>query len=203
MIVETFKQYSPEYWVGKLGKPSASMFSKLVTSTGNKSGQWKKEAFKFAAEIERGVQEDTYQSEYMLRGLEMEEAARKSYEFVTQNKEKGSSVGLVYQDEKKLWCCSPDYLYETKGLEIKCPSPGVHMKYRYENKVPTEYKPQVYGSLWITTDVCRWDFYSYHPDMAPFHIITTRDDEDYLKYVDALEMHLPTMVNFINEVINS
>ena len=200
MIVETCKQYSSEYWMLKLGKPSSSMFSKLVTSTGNKSASWLDAAYKLAAEIVTGKPEETFQSEYMSRGLEMETEARLSYEFVTGNKEMGHAVGVVYPDDKKLWCCSPDWLYETKGLEIKCPSAGVHMRYLHENKIPTKYKPQVFGSLWLCDEIDSWNFYSYHPEIKPLNIVVERDNKEFQEYSKALEKYLPDMVEFIKEV---
>ncbi|MCP4163703.1 MAG: YqaJ viral recombinase family protein, partial [Deltaproteobacteria bacterium] len=124
-----------------------------------------------------------------------------SYEMITQ--QKSEEVGLIYQNDEKLWSCSPDGLYPKNGLEIKCLNAGNHIRVRYEGEIPSKYKPQVYGSLWICNELDSWDFFCYHPDMKPARITVTRDDGEYLNYVDALEKHLQNMVNFINEVIDS
>lgn len=200
MIIETFEQYSKAWWEGRRGLPTASSFSKIVSSTGKKSASWKEYAFKKAAEIETGKVEKTYKSKDMDRGTELEPEARENYEFITDIKME--QVGMVFRDEKKLWACSPDGLNldVKKGLEIKCPIASTHKKYCYENRVPTEYKPQVYGSLWICDEIETWDFMSYHPDMKPFIITVTRDDEDYKNYIKALSKYLPEVVDFITAI---
>lgn len=198
MIIVNCEQYSPEWWELRLGKPTASTFSKIVTSTGKKSTSWKDMAYKFAAELERGKADETFRSEAMKRGSEMEDEAREFYAFSYD--EKVEQVGLVFANEKRLWSCSPDGLMPKRGLEIKCPTPGVHKKYSYEGKLPTTYKPQVYGSLWICDEVDEWDFFSYHPDMEPFLITVDRDDKGYKTYVEAIEKHLPEFVADVKRI---
>ena len=200
MIVKTFEQYSPKYWACKLGKISSSVFAKFVTSTGKKSASWKQEAYKLAAEIEIGRREETYQNDAMAYGLKMEDEARHSFMFMSGIVVE--EVGLVFPDEDELWCCSPDGLSIDRkhGLEIKCPTPGVHASYIYENQIPTKYKPQVYGSLLICDELEDYNFFSYHPDMKPFRITVDRDNEEYKLYAAALEKYLPPAVKFIQEV---
>lgn len=194
------KQYSPEYWQEKIGKISASSMSKLVTSAGKKSSSWKALCYKLAAEIERGMPEESFQSEAMKNGLEMEPEARGSFEFITGIKMQ--EVGLVYQNKSELYCCSPDgiSLDRKTGLEIKCPSAGVHMQYLHENKLPTVYKGQVFSSLWICDELEQYAFYSYHPDMKPLLIFVDRENEEYKTYVEGLYKYLPEFINFIHDV---
>jgi hypothetical protein len=68
-------------------------------------------------------------------------------------------------------------LIEDGGVEIKCPSPGVHVGYLLANKVPTEYKLQILGSL-LVTNRDWWDFISYHPDMESLIVRTYRKNVD-------------------------
>ena len=72
-----------------------------------------------------------------------------------------------YKGEDKLVACSPDGLIgDNGGLEIKCPSQGVHVEYLLSGKMPTKYTLQVQGFLYVTgREWC--DFMSYHPSMKP------------------------------------
>ncbi len=203
MLIETFEQYSEQWWSGRRGIITVSKFEKIVSSTGKKSKSFNKLAFQYAAEIETGKKEETYNSYDMQRGTELEPEARQAYEFIFDCEI--DQVGLVFKDENKECACSPDgiRLKIKRGLEIKCPKPGTHKQYRYENKVPTKYKPQVYGSLWICDELESWDFMSYHPDMKPFIITVTRDDKDYKTYVEALEKYLPEFNELVKKISES
>ena len=200
MIIEYFPQYSPQWWDARIGRPTASKFSSLISSTGKKSASWKPYAFKKAAEIETGKIEDTYQSSSMVRGLELEPEARKAYSFITGIDVE--EVGVVYPDEKKEYSCSPDGLsiVKRKGLEIKCLEYAGHKQGCYEQKIPTKYKPQVFGSLWICDEIDSWDFMLYHPDMKPFITTVTREDEEYKAYIKILADFLPEVSEFIKKV---
>lgn len=198
IVIADIEQYDDEYWKLKAGRPSASQLPKIVTSTGKKSTSWPDMVFKFAAERETGKVEDSFSGKWTDRGSEMEAEAREAYSFIMDADVK--EVGMVFSDERRLWLCSPDGLMESGGLEIKCPSQGVHKRYCHENKLPTIYSPQVWGSLWICDELEWWDFFSYHPDMKPFRIRVTREDEGYKKYVEALETFLPEFVKEIDAV---
>jgi hypothetical protein len=94
----------------------------------------------------------------MQRGTEKEPIARAAYEahtgtFVTQT---GFWLHPV-----KFFGASPDGLVESEGLiEIKCPRTSTHLRYRSENKVPTQYKRQMMCQLLCTGR--KWvDFVSF------------------------------------------
>ncbi len=200
MVVKFFQQYSSEWWAARIGIPTASKFDKLVSSTGKKSTQWKDYAYKKAAEIDTGKIEDTFKSKDMERGTILEPIARDDYSFITGIDVE--EVGIVYQDERKLWSCSPDGLNITKkkGLEIKCPKASTHKGYQHKNVLPTKYKHQVFGSLWICDEIETWDFMSYHPDMKPFIITVDRTDPEYIAYVKVLSEFIQEVSEFIKKV---
>jgi len=153
---------------------------------------------KLVAERLRQVAEDTYQNDAMLRGHEIEPEARSAYSLITGNDVQ--EVGLIYRDERRQVSASPDGLVgDIGGLEIKSPSPTIQVEYLDDWKVPTKYKPQVYGSLYIS-GAAWWDFFSYHPDMEPVLVRTTSDDPGYLKYKAALDEHLPKFLAAIDAV---
>jgi hypothetical protein len=128
----------------------------------------------------------------MQRGLDLEPIAKNYYGFITGSDIK--NVGFIKKNDSGLLGCSPDGLIDGEfGLEIKCPSDGIHLKYIIDGVLPTEYVPQVYGSLYVADELESWVFISYHPDMEPFILRVERDDnynkyiEKFKEYVDLLE----------------
>jgi len=101
-------------------------------------------------------------------------------------------VGFVTQDNGVIGC-SPDGLIKSGddyigGVEIKCPFPATHVKYHAGGKLPDEYKQQVHGSMAVT-GLNRWEFWSYFPGLAPFHITVERDS-----YTEKVERALETFL---------
>jgi len=206
MILLDCPQYSDEWWQSRVGIPTSSNFDKIVTSTGQKSKSWSTFAYKLVGEKLSGKCEDSYSSAWMDRGKELEAEARKAYEFYQDRTI--IEVGAVYRNEKRLWSCSPDGIGlptqtdKTKGgLELKCPNQGTQSKYLHKKVLPLEYRPQVYGSLWICDELEWWDFFSYHPDMPYFLIRVDRNDEGYKVYSEALDKFMPQFIKDVDNII--
>lgn len=182
MIIVECEQGTPEWFQARLGIPTASEFSKIITPAKlQPSTQAETYINKLMAEWLRGKADESFQSDWMKRGHEVEEEARDFYIFQTDVEV--NQVGFCLTDNRT-YGCSPDGLMEEGGLEAKCPSPGVHVGYLLANKVPTEYRLQILGSL-LTTDRKWWDFLSYHPDMKPLIVRTWRKDvEEDLKVLE-------------------
>jgi hypothetical protein len=199
MIIIDCEQYSDEWWQARLGIPTASGFDKLVTGTTcNVSSSWRSQIDRLVAEKIRGKPDEGFTSEWTKYGTKMEPEALDYYRMITGNNV--NSVGLIYKDNSKEFGCSPDGLvYEigkdnsicyVKGLEIKCPSPSVHISYLISNDmIPPKYRAQVYGSMWIT-GLPEWDFLSYHPDMKPYLVTAKDTDSGYINYSNALTDHM-------------
>ena len=182
MITINCEQGTDEWFQARLGIPTASEFSKIITPAKLEPSRSADTYInKLIAEWLRGKPDESFQSDWMKRGVETEQEARDWYSFQTDKEVK--QVGFCLNDSKT-YGCSPDGLVDEGGLEIKCPSPGVHVGYMLAKKVPTEYKLQVLGSLLVTG--CKWwDFLSYHPDMNPLLIRTNRCDvEDDLAILE-------------------
>jgi len=191
MICIDVEQGSPEWHIARLGIPTASMFDKIITGTGKPSSQANEYLLKLVVEWWRQTPEDTFVSDWMKRGTNLEPAARSAYEFIVD--EEVQQTGLVYRDEEKLVSCSPDGLMDDRGLEIKCPSPSVHVGYLISGKIPNKYIPQVQGSMYIT-GLDQWDFFSYHPEMPAFRI-TVQKDVEFCNTLDFLiEQFIGTLV---------
>jgi len=185
MNVSTHKQGSDEWFAERLGIPTASMYSKIITSTGTPSASASTLMNELLAEWYVGKTVDQWEgNDWTIRGNELEPEARKLYSFITGNDVE--EVGFCTMPGI-LTGASPDGLVSDSGLvEIKCPKASTMIKYMLANKLPTTYKQQVHGQLWVTGR--KWcDFMAHHPDFEPFIIHVKRDkrDDEYIKKLEA------------------
>ncbi|WP_040978813.1 YqaJ viral recombinase family protein, partial [Glaesserella parasuis] len=162
LITLNCEQGTEEWLTARLGIPTATGVSNIVTPSGKKSSAWTSYLAELVAESIEGLTEG-FKSSDMLRGNQLEEQARMAYEFATGNDV--VQVGGVYRNADKDMMVSPDGLIPTlrKGLEIKCPKMKTHIKYIIEGVVPSEYIIQVQVALWVT-GYASWDFVSYCPE---------------------------------------
>lgn len=163
MKILELEQRTPEWHAARCGIPTASGFSKIITSTGKRSTQREKYMYELAGEKMGGIVDETYQSFAMQRGVIMEAEARALYEFARDSVQ---AVGFCVSDCGR-WGCSPDGLVGNKGgVEIKCPLIQTHVEYLFKCKeeMPFDYFPQVQGSLFVTGREW-WDFVSYFPGL--------------------------------------
>lgn len=173
MITLNIQQGTEEWMLCRTGIPTASHFSEIVTSKGERSKQWEKYLYKLAGERITGIKEESYSNSHMQRGTELEPEARELWQLL--NDREVEQVGICYQDESRKFSCSPDGLIGADGgLEIKCPSVAVHVGYLLGGKLPTDYFQQVQGSLFVTGREY-WEFMSYYPGMRPL-IISVQPD---------------------------
>jgi len=196
MIKIDCEQGSQEWFDVKLGVPSASNFDKIVTMKGEPSKQAQKYMYQLTAERVSGVREETFQSQAMTRGIEMEAEARGLYEIAT-----GATVdlcGLCFKDEAKLFGASPDGLVGEDGcIEIKCPNAATHVGYLLGKKLPSEYFQQTQGQLLVTGR--KWnDYVSYFPGLKPLIVRVVRDEV----FLEALEKELNNFVTELNKLVN-
>jgi putative phage-type endonuclease len=190
MIILNDEQGSPEWLASRLGRPSASMFSNLITTSGKPSSSAKKYIAEMVAERLTGRSKPFYTNEHMERGNFLEPEAREAYEFITDFEV--VETGFILDDSEEFGC-SPDGLVSTDGgLEIKCPSDGVHAGYLIDGKVPTKYYQQVQGCMWVTGRDW-WDFMSYHPEMPHLLVRMERNEE----FIEAMATEVNKAVEII------
>ena len=109
----------------------------------------------------------------MERGKVLEPEAFEYFAFHTDMEP--TKCGLVYRGESRMVACSPDGLVtDEAGLELKCPSAHKHLMYLARGVCPSEYWPQVQGSMYVTGRKLWW-FMSHFPNLPPF--ITARRAE--------------------------
>jgi putative phage-type endonuclease len=183
MIILNDEQGSPEWLASRLGRPSASMFGKLITGSGKPSSSAESYINEMIAERLTGRSKPFFTNEHMERGTALEPEAREAYEFITDFEV--VETGFILDDSEEFGC-SPDGLVFTNGrgqngLEIKCPSDSVHVSYLRAGKVPAKYYQQVQGCMWITGMEC-WDFMSYHPEMP--HLLVRMERNE--KFIEAM-----------------
>lgn len=197
MIIVNVEQGSQEWLDLKAGVPSASNFDKIVTTKGVRSKTADKYVLQLAGEKVTGTREEGFTSKAMEKGIEREEEASNFYEIATgATLEK---VGIVYQNEKKSFLCSPDRLvcYYKGLLEIKCPLIQTQVQYLLDNTLLSKaYFQQVQGQLYVTG--YEWcDLMSYFPGLKPV-IIRIRRDEDF---ISELAVHLKVVCSEIDEIV--
>lgn len=218
-IKHEVSQGSTEWFKAKTGIPTSSDFGELITPAGEigwytpkrgpKKGQeipaQKVNAYanKLIADIMRGgCVEEHINSPWMERGVIMEAEARDAYVLSTDNIIE--NVGLI-TDNNKHFGCSPDALVVghkkvngkiiklNRGLEIKCPSPKVHMGYLLDENIEKKYKPQYQGQMLIG-ELDGVDMFSYHPDL-PHALIPMERDENFIIKLNTALIKFRTLMN--------
>lgn len=192
-IIEA-EQRSNEWFKARLGIPTASCFSHIITTLGKPSTQRTKYMYKLAGERVAQSSEEGYQNAAMLRGIELEEEARKFYELTSNAQVK--QVGFCLSDCGR-YGASPDGLVEDKGqIEIKCPSLAVHVSYLMDGSLPSDYFQQTQGQLLVTGR--EWsDFISYYPGIKPLKVRVQREE----KFLKCLESELNMFCDELETVI--
>ena len=175
------EQGSDEWFASRLGRPSASMFNKLITSAGKPSASADGYINELIAERLNGIRVPIYVNEHMERGTRLEPEARDHYEFITE--QKVTEYGFIL-DASEEFGCSPDGLVADGGLELKCPADSTMIGYHRNNKTfVTKYKQQVMGCMMIT-GAKWWDLMAYS-ETLPHLLIRVERDEEYIEKLAA------------------
>jgi hypothetical protein len=185
-IYHNCQQRSAEWFILRLGRPTASDFDRIVTPTGKLSKQAPAYMHKLLAEqmLGRVIEEKPYQSEWMERGERLEESAVKAYEML-RNVEV-QHVGFVTVASGR-YGCSPDGLTSESGLELKVPKPNTMMSYLLDPASLAEgYAPQIQGCMMIC-ERDHWDPFAYHEEMPPVLYRIDRDEKYIAILKDSLE----------------
>ncbi len=163
MKIHDCEQMTLEWIRLHFGIPSAAALDQLVTPEFElRKGEMPKTyVYKKVAEViqNRPVIDLSTSSFMMDQGMILESEARPWYALEYDKKIK--QVGFITTDDGRCGC-SPDGLIEGEdcGIEIKCPSAPVHVKYLVNGVLPKEYVAQVYGSMFVT-GFKKWVFVSY------------------------------------------
>ena len=166
MIHHELEQNSPEWIKLRLGKPTASRASDLVSPTGVLSKSIDRYAEELALEMILGRQSGFSGSAATDRGHKLEPMAEAWYTYETNNEI--SECGF-FTDDLGRYGASPDLLSGSRGLvEIKNQEDKGHFKTLLEikktGKPPSVYYPQ--QQMEIMTAEKDWcDLALHHPDL--------------------------------------
>lgn len=188
----------------RAGIPTASEFSKVLTA---KTFALSKSHIPYMCKLVKESifptysEDDQFVSEAMAHGILFEPVARKFYTKLTGRDVE--EVGFCTMDVG-IGGFSPDGLvklggeYE-RGLEIKCPQPATHIRWMYDGVLPDAHKQQCHVSM-AMSGLDRWDFLSYHPDMA--HLLVTVERDEYTEKVEtALEEFTLKYAEFRKQIL--
>ena len=196
-IIRGIEQGSDEWKALRAGRVTASNFGKVLAGGNGKT----RRAYMLQLLAERlsGEPQDTYTNAAMEWGTQTEPRARAVYELLTgQDVEQ---VTMVKRDENV--ACSPDGLLPGSGLEIKCPNTATHLDYLLSGQLPSAYRPQVQGCIWIC-EVDRWEFMSFDPripEASQSMILTVQRDDEYINALEeAIDRFVGEMVDLENKL---
>jgi len=196
VIILDHEQGSDEWFASRLGRPSASMFNKLITSAGKPSISSGKYIDELIDERLNGVRVPVYVNEHMARGSFLEPEAREYYSFITE--QEVTEYGFILDDSEEFGC-SPDGIIKDSdgnfegGLEIKCPANMVG--YHRDNKsFVTKYKQQIMGCMMIT-GAKWWDLMAYSETLPHLIVRVERDDEYIKKLAAEIQKAVDIIVN--------
>lgn len=210
MIHHKVEQNTAAWHYLRLGRPTASEFSRIVTAGGKASTQAEDYAHRLIAErmLGKPIAEDV-QTAWMQRGQELEDSAIEAYEFQTGNE---TGLGGFCTTDDGLFGCSPDRMVGEDGLiEMKCPAPNTMVRYLDDPQcLGKEKRSQVQGELLVTGR--KWvDLVSFHPEM-PTVIVRVDRDEKYLDLLsagltafcaqlDAMQRHLESLYGAFKPIV--
>jgi|GEM_PF-2398455 len=183
-------QNSPEWFEARKKRITASRFGDVLASPTTKRYQ------SYQRDIVNnilGVPDFGEDSKpWFKHGAEMESEARARYEWhmlstgrIVDVKE----VAMIVHPKYNFISCSPDgVIYPDKGIEIKSRISHKSHLQSIKSGLPSNYKPQVLGSLWVS-GFREWDFISFFRDPDgliddDLNVTTIYPNEKYFKRLE-------------------
>lgn len=157
------RQKSPEWFEARSGKITASRLGDVIANQETKRYQ------SYLAEVASELSGAPYMEDdkpWFRHGGALEPDGRARYEFeklLLGEDIEVEEVGFILHPEYDYIGCSPDGLMPKKGLEIKSSISHANFKKMAKTDLPSNHKPQVQGSLWIT-GLESWDFVLFFRD---------------------------------------
>jgi len=137
------EQKSPEWYLARMGIPTASMFGTVMAQGEGKTRN--SYMRKLAGELITGIPMESYSNDEMERGIEQEPEIRSRYAFM--HDADITPVGFIRNGNKG---CSPDGLIGSDGMvEFKSAAPHVMIDILMHGNVPKKHEPQCQGGLWV------------------------------------------------------
>ena len=160
------KQGTHEWHQARLGMPTASRISAVVTPAGKPTANAARTRYAIDLAVERITKRptETFVSFAMQRGLDLEDLARMWY--YTQTRTPANKAGFCIADNG-LSGCSPDGLVGDDGMiEIKCPGLANYAEIVATGVIPADWLLQCHHALYVTKR--RWIDFTLFTDIEPF-----------------------------------
>lgn len=199
-MIHEIEQNTEEWFQLRIGKITASNFSKIMANNGKAFGNPAKEyAMRIAIESKTGVVLETYTSDWMERGKLLEAQARELYEgYAFSNVLPGGFC------EKGRFGASADGVPGPGLVEIKCVKYNTHFNSLIKGGYDTTYQWQIHGQMWVY-DRPWCDFVSYCPDFPvekQLYIFRVERDKEAEKImIERLEL-FATEVDKYSEILS-
>lgn len=197
MIFHEVEQGSGDWHEARRGIPTASQMHRILTPARAEIAAGRT-SYVYELAIERLLGETSKPPidglHWVERGKFLESDAVRHYEFVHSCRT--AKVGFITPDHG-LWGCSPDRIMvdELGTLELKVPSPEVHLKYLCEGP-GAQYRVQLQATMMITG--FPWaDFMSYSPNLPDALYRVERDDP----FIDKLRAALTQFCDEVDRIV--
>lgn len=154
--------------------PTASEFDELLTNKWALKDSIARDEYllrKVAGKV-MGYAEESLSSFNMQQGAILESEALPWYEGVYDVAVQ--RVGFCTTDDGKAGASPDGLIGDDNGLEIKCPTPHVHLSYLLGDGIPRQYLAQVHGCMFVTGRP-RWTFISYNRHFPPYIVEVKKD----------------------------
>lgn len=189
------EQNTDEWFNLRVGRVTASRFKSLFSAKSTASWKGLIADCAFENVLCRSVS-NSFKSNWMERGNELEEQAVSAYENEHLFMEKTLNGGFYEFGE--FFGSSPDRRIGDNGiLEAKNPCAHVYVKYLSKAKLPSEYQEQVHGQL-LTADKEYCDFISHYPGLKPLVVRVERDIKWDSRLIEAMEEAEEEILKTIN-----
>jgi putative phage-type endonuclease len=195
MIFHDIQQNTEEWEALRLGKFTASTFADLFAT--KSTAKYRNAIRKVVFERLTGESPESFKSDWMDRGHELEPFAREAYE--NYSFDTIQNGGFFEMNE---WTgASPDGLIGEDGqIEIKCPAYSTFIDYLINQKLPSEYLYQVQGQLFVTGR--KWcDFVAYHPKL-PLVVVRVLPDPEVIASIEVALLNAIRESEVMIECIN-
>jgi hypothetical protein len=183
MKIHPCLQGSDEWHRLRIGIPTASQFSNIVTNTGLivKAERRRKYMCRLICErlLYQSFDDERADRLYWARrGQTVEPAARAAFEQFA--KCEVEQVGTITDDDMR-YGASPDGIIlvngkrSGEGLEMKCPAPWTMMQYLLDG-ADEDFTPQVQGNMFVG-GFDAMHLWCWHPNMPPKHVFMLRNEK--------------------------
>lgn len=196
-------QQTPEWFLARVGKATASRVKDIVAKTKTGAAASRKNyAVELALERLTGSKKEGFTNAAMQFGIDQEPIAKLAYESRTGRLIE--DVGFIDHPTIPMSGASPDGFSGEGLIEIKCPNSATHLDNLLRGSADPEYLPQMYWQMAVTGRP--WcDFASFDPRF-PEHlqlaIYRVNADAQKIKELENEVSQFLTEVDLIVEKLN-